>query len=45
MKIDARREQLLKRTFLDYQQTSEFLKQPLIIDRAARASEGEARSA
>lgn len=34
MPIDARRERLLKHTFLDYQQTSEFLKQPLIIDRA-----------
>jgi adenosylmethionine-8-amino-7-oxononanoate aminotransferase len=34
MKIDARRERLLKHTFLDYQQTSEFLEHPLILDRA-----------
>jgi adenosylmethionine-8-amino-7-oxononanoate aminotransferase len=34
MKIDARRENLLKRTFLDYKQTSEFLEHPVILDRA-----------
>jgi adenosylmethionine-8-amino-7-oxononanoate aminotransferase len=34
MKIDARREALLKRTFIDFQQTSEFLQSPLIFDRA-----------
>lgn len=34
MKLNERQEKLLKRTFLDYQQTSEFLKIPLIIDRA-----------
>ena len=34
MKIDPRRETLLKRTFLDYQQTSEFLEHPVILDRA-----------
>src|SRR5215831_3770796 len=36
MKIDARRENLLKRTFLDYKQTSEFLEHPVILDRAER---------
>jgi adenosylmethionine-8-amino-7-oxononanoate aminotransferase len=34
MPIDHRRENLLKRTFLDYQQTSEFLDHPVILDRA-----------
>lgn len=34
MKLDARREQLLKQTFLDYQQTAAFLQRPLILDRA-----------
>lgn len=34
MPIDARRERLLKHTFLDYQQTAEFLKNPLIVERA-----------
>ncbi|MGD1104563.1 MAG: aminotransferase class III-fold pyridoxal phosphate-dependent enzyme [Terriglobia bacterium] len=34
MKLDPRREQLLKRTFLDYQQTAEFLRRPLILERA-----------
>src|SRR5262245_46549907 len=34
MKLDARREGLLKRTFVDYQQTSEFIRNPLIFDRA-----------
>jgi adenosylmethionine-8-amino-7-oxononanoate aminotransferase len=34
MHIDLRREALLKRTFLDYQQTAEFLTHPLILDRA-----------
>jgi len=33
-KLSQRQETLLKRTFLDFQQTSEFLKNPLIIDRA-----------
>ncbi len=32
--LSERHERLLKRTFLDYQQTSEFLKAPLLIDRA-----------
>ena len=32
--LSERHEKLLKRTFLDYQQTSEFLKAPLIVDRA-----------
>ena len=32
--LSERHERLLKRTFLDYQQTSEFLKAPLIINRA-----------
>ena len=32
--IDARREALLKRTFLDFRQTAEFLTHPLIIERA-----------
>lgn len=34
MKLNERQEKLLKRTFLDYQQTSEFLKVPLVVDRA-----------
>ncbi len=34
MRIDRRREDLLKHTFLDYQQTSDFLEHPLILDRA-----------
>lgn len=34
MKLDPRRESLLKRTFVDFQQTSEFLEHPLIVNRA-----------
>jgi hypothetical protein len=34
MTLTQRQENLLKRTFLDYQQTSEYIKNPLIIDRA-----------
>lgn len=34
MKLDSRREQLLKRTFIDFHQMSEFVRNPLIIDRA-----------
>jgi len=34
MKLDPRREQLLRRTFLDYQQTADFLRHPLVLDRA-----------
>ncbi|MGD0224637.1 MAG: aspartate aminotransferase family protein [Terriglobia bacterium] len=34
MKLDSRREQLLRRTFLDYKQGAEFLLDPLILDRA-----------
>jgi adenosylmethionine-8-amino-7-oxononanoate aminotransferase len=34
MVLDSRREQLLRRTFLDYQQTSAFLRDPLIVERA-----------
>lgn len=34
MKLDPRREQLLKRTFLDYKQGTEFLRHPLILERA-----------
>lgn len=34
MKISNRQVELLKKTFLDYQQTSAFLENPLIIDRA-----------
>jgi len=34
MKLTRRQEELIKHTFLDYQQTSEFLEHPLIIDRA-----------
>jgi adenosylmethionine-8-amino-7-oxononanoate aminotransferase len=34
MKLDPRRERLLKLTFLDYQQTAEFLRHPLILERA-----------
>ncbi|MCC6454017.1 MAG: aspartate aminotransferase family protein [Caldilineaceae bacterium] len=34
MSLDARRTQLVRRTFLDYRQMSEFLEQPLIINKA-----------
>lgn len=34
MKLDPRREHLLKHTFLDFKQTSEFIQNPLILDRA-----------
>jgi len=34
MKLTARYQSLLKRTFLDFQQTEEFLKNPVIFDRA-----------
>jgi len=34
VKLTERQERLLKRTFLDYQQTFEFLKNPLIINKA-----------
>jgi adenosylmethionine-8-amino-7-oxononanoate aminotransferase len=34
MKLDARREALLRRTFIDYRATSEFLRQPVIFERA-----------
>lgn len=34
MKLSARHENLLKHTFIDYCQTSEFLERPLIVDRA-----------
>jgi len=34
MKLDSRRERLLKHTFLDFRQTAEFLEHPLIFDRA-----------
>ena len=34
MKITARQEALLKRTFIDYQQIADFLRDPLIVDRA-----------
>ena len=34
MKLDSRREKLLKRTFIDFQQTLAFIENPLIIDRA-----------
>src|SRR5262245_13039051 len=36
MPIDSRREALLRRTFIDYMQTVEFLRHPLIFDRAER---------
>jgi adenosylmethionine-8-amino-7-oxononanoate aminotransferase len=32
--LDARREALLKRTFIDYQQTAEFLEHPVLFERA-----------
>lgn len=32
--LDARREQLVKRTFLDYRQITDFLEQPLVLNRA-----------
>ncbi len=34
MKLTERQIKLLKNTFLDYHQTSEFLKMPLVVDRA-----------
>ena len=34
MKLSKRHEKLLKQTFLDFRQTSEFIQNPLIIDRA-----------
>jgi adenosylmethionine-8-amino-7-oxononanoate aminotransferase len=34
MKITARQEALLKRTFIDYQQLTEFLRDPLVLERA-----------
>ena len=34
MKLDSRRERLLKHTFLDFRQTAEFLEHPLIVERA-----------
>src|SRR5215831_12955894 len=34
MKLTARHEALLKRTFVDYQQTLEFLQYPLIVKKA-----------
>jgi adenosylmethionine-8-amino-7-oxononanoate aminotransferase len=34
MKLDARRDGLLKHTFLDFRQTAEFLEHPLIFERA-----------
>jgi len=34
MKITARQETLLKRTFIDYQQLTDFLRDPLIVERA-----------
>jgi len=34
MKITAREETLLKRTFIDYQQLTDFLRDPLIVERA-----------
>jgi adenosylmethionine-8-amino-7-oxononanoate aminotransferase len=34
MKLDPRREALLKRTFLDFRQTADFLRNPLVFDRA-----------
>jgi adenosylmethionine-8-amino-7-oxononanoate aminotransferase len=34
MKLDSRREALLKRTFVDFHQMSEFIRDPLIVERA-----------
>ena len=34
MKLDPRREALLKRTFLDYQQTTAFIENPIVVNRA-----------
>ena len=34
MKLDARQEALLKRTFLDYQQTTAFIENPIIVNKA-----------
>lgn len=34
MKLDTRQQALLKKTFLDYQQTTAFLEHPFIVDRA-----------
>lgn len=35
MKLNARQQRLLKRTFIDFQQTSEFLRTPLVLKKAA----------
>ncbi|MEO7651002.1 MAG: aspartate aminotransferase family protein [Bryobacteraceae bacterium] len=35
MRLTAREEQLLRRTFIDYKPTSEFLEHPLVIERAS----------
>jgi adenosylmethionine-8-amino-7-oxononanoate aminotransferase len=34
MQLDERREKLIRHTFIDYRQTSEFLQQPIVINRA-----------
>ena len=34
MKLNSRQQQLLRRTFIDYYPTAEFLENPLIVDRA-----------
>jgi len=34
MRLSKRHENLLKHTFIDYQQTSEFLENPIIVNRA-----------
>ena len=34
MKLDKRQERLLKRTFLDYQQTTAFLENPFLVQKA-----------
>jgi len=34
MKLNKRRQDLVKRTFLDYRQTSDFLRNPLVFEKA-----------
>ena len=36
MNLDGRQQELLSKTFLDYQSTADFLKAPLIVTRAER---------
>ena len=40
MDVSARHEQLLRKTFLDYQSTAEFMSNPLIVSRAEACTTG-----